>query len=440
MIIHWKYYIYIVFLIPVFITAKNISVSLPDTVASPGEIINIPIQVGGVIGRNIYSYQTEITFDSNVLQALGAISENSITTEWGEPKIKISTAGSIILSGTGASPLRENGNLIYIKFRVVGTKEGISLIHIHNFNFNTISPVIANDGHLYLRSKQKFQFTYLFNSSGWYLISLPVIPTDNSLTSLFPDALIAFLWNNTNGNYEPVTQLETGKGYWLAFVAPSSSTISGSPVNSYTGHYAPGWHMIGALYDTVDFSNPNDNPDGSILVTYRYDHSAEQYYVTNTLIPGEGYWIAAYQECDLAVSSGTLTSYPVVNELEKQSRWKNFVTKFGSTPPLPPGTTGLNISSLPIKKFTLYANYPNPFNSTTHIRFGIDKPGKVKLEIFNILGQRVVTLLNENRKPGVFEIVWDAKDTQGRKVPSGIYFYRLKVDNKTAINKMMLLK
>ncbi len=306
----------------------------------------------------------------------------------------------------------------------------------------TDSLALSGDGvaTIHYTYQNEVSFNYNFPDAGWYMVSLPVTPADSSVSTLFPDALIAYKWDNASQSYKAVSNLSTGVGYWLAFYNSSSSTISGTALNSYSGHYTQGWHMIGALYDSVDFSNPNDNPDGSILITYGYNHSTEQYYATTTLVPGEGYWIAAYQDCDLTVSSGALTSAPVAQGLENQPQWQEFVAKFGSTPPPPPGAMGLNLPGFPVKKFTLYANYPNPFNPTTHIRFAIDKPGKVKLEIFNILGQRVITLLNENRKPGVYEVIWDAKDAQGHKVPSGIYFYRLKAGDKVAIKKMMLLK
>lgn len=310
-----------------------------------------------------------------------------------------------------------------------------------NYDMRTTTTVnLSGDGSASISYSRATDFTYTFNNAGWYLVSIPVTPADNSLSTLFPDALIAYVWNNATGNYEAVTQLETGKGYWLAFAAASSNTISGDPVNSFSGHYLAGWHMIGSLISTTDFSSPNDTPDGSIAATYGYNNATGQYYATTTLTPGEGYWIAALQECDLTVPGARSTSAPEFTSDEMAQRWEAFTSKFGSTPPPPPTATSIGPNGHVVKKFTLFQNYPNPFNPVTKISFYVDQPGKVNLEIFNILGQRVKVLVNGERNVGLYEINWDATNDVGHKVPSGIYFYRLKAGQKTAIRKMMLLK
>ncbi|MEW5994689.1 MAG: FlgD immunoglobulin-like domain containing protein, partial [Candidatus Zixiibacteriota bacterium] len=96
--------------------------------------------------------------------------------------------------------------------------------------------------------------------------------------------------------------------------------------------------------------------------------------------------------------------------------------------------------------FILQQNYPNPFNPTTTIEFslGYASDGSltqhVKLDIFNILGQRVKTLVDDKLTPGNYQVEWDATNSGGRKVASGIYLYRLQVDRESESKKMMLLK
>ncbi|UCE24701.1 MAG: T9SS type A sorting domain-containing protein, partial [Candidatus Zixiibacteriota bacterium] len=92
-------------------------------------------------------------------------------------------------------------------------------------------------------------------------------------------------------------------------------------------------------------------------------------------------------------------------------------------------------------KFGLNQNYPNPFNPTTVLSFNLPKPAKVTLEIFNILGQRVNTLIHgEQRQAGLHQVEWHGDNAAGDKVGSGIYFYRLRADDEVATRKMMLLK
>lgn len=72
------------------------------------------------------------------------------------------------------------------------------------------------------------------------------------------------------------------------------------------------------------------------------------------------------------------------------------------------------------KKFELYQNYPNPFNPVTHIKYAVPKLSQVRIEIYNILGQRVRTLLNEEKPPGYYVVEFDASS-----LASGFYIYRL---------------
>ncbi len=88
----------------------------------------------------------------------------------------------------------------------------------------------------------------------------------------------------------------------------------------------------------------------------------------------------------------------------------------------------------------LWSNYPNPFNPTTTIAYDTVKEGKVVLDVYNIKGQRVTTLVNETKQPGRHTVVWDGKDSSRKPVASGVYFYKLKTKDKVLTNKMMLLK
>ncbi len=88
----------------------------------------------------------------------------------------------------------------------------------------------------------------------------------------------------------------------------------------------------------------------------------------------------------------------------------------------------------------LYQNYPNPFNPVTNINFDISKNSYVKLIVFNILGEKATTLINEKLNAGSYTIVWNAAD-----YPSGIYFYRIAIHSDRlgtkdyAITRKMLL-
>lgn len=98
------------------------------------------------------------------------------------------------------------------------------------------------------------------------------------------------------------------------------------------------------------------------------------------------------------------------------------------------------------RQFELLQNYPNPFNPKTTIRFkiaatdGDGSPVPVKLEVFNILGQSVKTLIDDRRAPGSYTLEWEGTDASGSKVSSGIYLYRLTSEQFSVTKKMVFLK
>jgi len=92
------------------------------------------------------------------------------------------------------------------------------------------------------------------------------------------------------------------------------------------------------------------------------------------------------------------------------------------------------------KEFKLRQNYPNPFNAGTAISFDLPQGCHVKVKIYNILGQSVVTLYDEPAYPGKHTIFWDGKDTEGDEVSSGVYFCRLSAPGFNKSMKMLLLK
>ena len=92
-------------------------------------------------------------------------------------------------------------------------------------------------------------------------------------------------------------------------------------------------------------------------------------------------------------------------------------------------------------EFKLYQNYPNPFNPITHIKYSLPKASRVKIDIYNSLGQKLHTLVNEYKKAGSY-----ITDFNGNQFASGLYFYRIVVDSYgeteefSKVHKMILMK
>jgi len=90
-------------------------------------------------------------------------------------------------------------------------------------------------------------------------------------------------------------------------------------------------------------------------------------------------------------------------------------------------------------EFSLAQNYPNPFNSTTEIRYTLPVDCRVSLEIYNLLGQRVCILVDEDQPAGYKSVRWDGRDDHGQQIASGVYFYRISTGKFAEIKKMVLL-
>ncbi|HPM03779.1 MAG TPA: FlgD immunoglobulin-like domain containing protein, partial [Candidatus Cloacimonadota bacterium] len=88
----------------------------------------------------------------------------------------------------------------------------------------------------------------------------------------------------------------------------------------------------------------------------------------------------------------------------------------------------------------LNGNYPNPFNPVTTISYSIEKDDHVSIDVFNVKGQKVRTLVNDRLTAGSHTIQWNGTDDNGKNVSSGIYFFNMKSGKYTSTRKMILMK
>ena len=95
----------------------------------------------------------------------------------------------------------------------------------------------------------------------------------------------------------------------------------------------------------------------------------------------------------------------------------------------------VNVEILLPVEYELSQNYPNPFNPSTTIKFTIPEAGLVKLSVFNLLGQEIKSLVDEQRQPGTYTQKFDATELN-----SGVYFYELRVNDFIQTKKMQFLK
>jgi hypothetical protein len=245
----------------------------------------------------------------------------------------------------------------------------------------------------------------------WNMVSIPRLGVFDSLkSSIFPHA-VSNAWAYNGHGYQIADSLLPGKGYWLKFAAPETVTVVGDSIKQDTIDVRMGWNLIGTLTTLLPANVVASNPPG--MITSKFFGYCQGYVTADTLIPGKGYWI----------------------------KTNGFIQQLlTDTPPSPPES---EIASPPQadrndapKEFSLEQNWPNPFNPTTIIRFLVPSSSPlVTLKVYDLLGQEVVTLVNEILTPGNYSVQWNADNN-----PSGMYFYRLSAGSFVETKKLVLIR
>jgi len=177
------------------------------------------------------------------------------------------------------------------------------------------------------------------------------------------------------------------------------------------------WNSGEVYHYSVSFSNDGKNWNNII-----YDAtSSAQEYTTNNFNSTTARYVKLNILNNNQNNSATLWEAQITGTTDSSQIKKGAPFDAGNTGP---------------DEFKLLQNYPNPFNPSTNISFSLKESGKVNLDIYNMLGQKVATLIDQNMSKGDHAVTFN-----GSNLASGVYIYRLAVDNKfAAVKKMMLLK
>jgi hypothetical protein len=116
----------------------------------------------------------------------------------------------------------------------------------------------------------------------------------------------------------------------------------------------------------------------------------------------------------------------------------SLITKVMDYFSIPVSVEEKELTGIPVN-FELSQNYPNPFNPSTNIKYSIAGKGLVSIKVYDVLGNEIATLVNEQKAPGYYEVQFDTKSARVG-LSSGVYFYRLITDDFVTTKKMILLK
>ncbi len=150
-----------------------------------------------------------------------------------------------------------------------------------------------------------------------------------------------------------------------------------------------------------------------------------------------------YASSYLAIDEGPIID--MVENYRSQLLWKNFMGNPEVQPMLDSigfvsDITGIKTEEKTPDNFILEGNYPNPFNPSTSIKFNLPKRERVEVSIYDFLGQKIITIADEDFPAGENEVIWNGKDDSGNEVSSGIYIYNVIAEGKQYAGKMVLLK
>ena len=136
------------------------------------------------------------------------------------------------------------------------------------------------------------------------MVSVPVIPSDNTVSAVFPGVAAIYEWNPVSKCYTVPATIEPDKGYLVAVTEDMTISVTGTPVTNWTGDITAGWNMIGSVFADATIGDPDDNPDGSVeSFAYWWDPVGRNYVFTTDIEPGRAYLVAATQDCTLTMSS-----------------------------------------------------------------------------------------------------------------------------------------
>ncbi|MFZ0390338.1 MAG: choice-of-anchor D domain-containing protein [Calditrichia bacterium] len=300
--------------------------------------------------------------------------------------------------------------------------------------------------------------------SGWNIIAgpscnVPVSAINDPDGVIIPNTVFGY-----NGAYTLADTITQGDGFWIR--ASDSGQISIACGAQANARFAK---LINDLPDLSDASNltVNDASGASQTLYFNVElENADQriYYSLPPLPPAGGFDARFSGDFRLSESSEAIiqiqsNQYPVtisadnlpleegyhyvIKEIENGEEKTSHPLQDGEDIEITnPQSRVLKLTRerlIPLT-FEVLQNYPNPFNPKTIIKYAIPTDEKVELSIFNSLGQKISTLVNNNQQAGYYTVTWDATNQHGIKVGSGIYFYVVKAGKHKSIKKMILLK
>jgi len=235
--------------------------------------------------------------------------------------------------------------------------------------------------------------------------------------------------------YGTLTTMEAGVGYKVFMdqadelvYQTGTKVASVEPVPTNAMNWKP---MAGTQYNMVVIANINADPT-SLVAAFDNENNCRSVGKWE-----DGFWYFTI----VGNENGEAISFKMYDgDIYESAETITFSNDETLGTPDNPITITMSTGANTPTTYNLSQNYPNPFNPVTVIAYQLPTASNVEISIYNIKGEKIRTLVNENREAGMYKVTWNGKDNNNNAVSSGIYFYRIITNNYSDTKKMILMK
>jgi len=427
----------------VYVTPTSVSVTFPDTTVMAGTRMEIPIYVGNLTGLNILSFQFSFTFDQTVIVPVDpyTITTGTISSQAGWSVIpNPNVPGQLTIGGIGTDPLTGSGKLVKLKFNVIGSYGDQTPIHFTSFTFNNgIPSVTLVDGSVTIPPKvcgdadqNSLIQAYDAALTLQHAIGLMVLPAQGILNADVNEDVTITAWDATLILRHSIG-LPMPNGVTTCFGA----TYGFAP--ELPKNYEFGARLLNMIQTgkqtSADIKLRGINETGKVFAV-SFDLTSPKATIQNLTMPNlpNGYLMFMNPTDGHTYRVGIINTNGVLTD---DMTLHILMSGFNIATPLSISNILLNDQTMPdirLSGNTVYENqltdalvaYPNPFNSSTNITYQVTEDSPVQVEIFDMFGRKVKTLVSENLDNGFYNAVWNGESNTGSRVQQGWYIVRLK--------------
>ncbi len=444
---------------PPVVPVDTVSVSFPDTSVFIDKAgISVPVVIKeDATGLGIISVQMSISYDSNVIETIDVTSEGTLTQGWTMVDTIATGVGTsvdtvkIAMATTRANALSGSGNLSLITFvvsdsAVIGDSTAVVF---EEFFFNEGDPAATTtDGSVRILERL---FGDVSNNGRVTAFDAALVLEHTVRLYVITDTITADVsGDGTISSFDAsyilrfaigiITEFPVQNGGISKIVLAERNISIGDVEDLSDGRFAVPIlidEMDGVLSGQLELSfDPTKLKDlyattSDLTSDYLFDHNAQNgrlrlsFAGVESVRRGGSIAEIIFEPIDSGIeaSSGVDIVFAQLNE--------------GLFSVVIPQSE--SISDVP-DSYSLYQNYPNPFNPETVIHYDLPLQSHVKLSVFNLMGQKVATLVDGHRSASDHSAVWNGKDNNGKSLASGVYLYRMETDGFVQTRKLILLR